>query len=128
MKLFFFLALCVGLLSAQSGRGKAQKKYNKKLERKRRKGVPVSAEEIKDLERRFNLAPRAEFPAPESSIEELEFEEKAKQVLENIPDEFKKFVQTEKNRVSTAGNTAANPDKLQHCFTCSGFFKQGKSY
>ncbi|CAG5085330.1 Oidioi.mRNA.OKI2018_I69.PAR.g10866.t1.cds [Oikopleura dioica] len=119
MKLFFFLALCVGLLSAQNGSGKAQKKYNKKLERKRRKGVPVSAEEIKDLERRFNLAPRAEQPTLRASQEEIEFQETAKEVLESIPDEFKKFVQTEKNRVSTAGNTAANPEKLQHCFTCS---------
>lgn len=117
MKLFVCIALLICAISAQGGRGKAQKKYNKILERKRRKGLEVSAAEIEQLERQFNIAPRnIAVPAAEEKI----FEEKVATVLEEVKDEYKKFVKTEKSIISTAGNTARNPDKLQHCFTCSG--------
>ena len=115
MKLFICIALLICAISAQNGRGKAQKKYNKILERKRRKGLEVSAAEIEELERQFNIAPRA-VPFADEKL----FEEKVNTVLEEVKDEYKKFVKTEKSIISTAGNTARNPDKLQHCFTCSG--------
>jgi len=115
MKIIFCISLLLGPISAQNGRGKAQKKYNKILERKRRKGLDVSAAEIEQLERQFNIAPQAV-----AAAEEEQFEKKVNTVLEEIKEEYKKFVKTEKSVISTAGNTARNPDKLQHCFTCSG--------
>jgi len=117
MKIFICIALLISAISAQNGRGKAQKQYNKILERKRRKGLEVSATEIEQLERQFNIAPQnIALPATEEKL----FEEKVATVLEKVKDEYKKFVKTEKSIISTAGNTARIPDKLQHCFTCSG--------
>ena len=77
----------------------------------------MSAADIEQLERQFNIGPPAVEVAAE---EEKQFQKKVNTVLEEIKDEYKKFVKTEKSVISTAGNTARNPDKLQHCFTCSG--------
>ena len=78
--------------------------------------------EIEQLERQFNIRTRS-FPAPEvleKENEEESFRQEANLILDTIPEEYKKFVQVEKNMISNAGNTKADPDKLQHCYTCSG--------